>query len=100
MEEILELVGNLDIRIKELLKGLGIDETSFLKKYADSSNSIGTFTWGGRRMIHDFVHWLMVTHKKLYNDLFSAYTRSNTEGEEEWVCMKITSVIKYNKEQM
>lgn len=34
-------------------------------------------------MIHDFVHWLMVTHKKLYNDLFSAYTLSNTQGEEE-----------------
>jgi len=59
MEEILELVGNLDIRIKELLKGLGVDETSFLKKYADSQPIQIAFAMGSRSMATKFAQTLL-----------------------------------------
>ena len=57
MEEILELVKNLDIRIKELLKDM--DEATFLEKYANSKPIRIAFAMGSRTMATKFAQTLL-----------------------------------------
>jgi len=57
MEEILELVQQLDKRIKELLKDM--DEATFLKKYAHSKPIQIAFAMGSRSMAVKFAETVL-----------------------------------------